>query len=532
MRRPAERAAARGDWWRYGVVYQIYPRSFADASGDGVGDLDGIRRRLDHLSWLGVDAVWLSPFYPSPMADFGYDVADHCDVDPLFGTMADFDRLHADARARGIRVIVDFVPNHTSDQHPWFAQSRSSRDDPKRDFYIWADPRADGSPPNNWLAAFERCGPAWTYDAATGQSYLHSFTARQPDLNWRNPRVRDAMDDVLRFWLDRSVDGFRVDTPHRILKDRRFRDNPPEVAHVRSPEAGEPGRQRNFHLPDVHEVLRRLRGVVDGYHDRVLVGEVITHDLEQWASYYGRGDEFDLVFNAAFWSRPWSAGAFRSVIERAEAVLPASAWPNYALGNHDIPRAATRFGVDGVDARARVAATMLLTLRGTPFLYYGEEIGMTDGEVPAALARDPAGRDPCRTPMQWDGSAGAGFTTGTPWLPVPDTVSRVNVAAQRNDPDSLLVLYRRLIRLRRETPALRHGDLHMRDGAGDVLAYERAADGQRVLVALNFGDTEIDLDLPTPGAVALSTDPNRTLEQADRETLRLRPVEGVVVLHE
>lgn len=525
---------AHGDWWKYGVVYQIYPRSFADADGDGVGDLRGIRHRLDYLSWLGVDALWLSPFYPSPMADFGYDVADYCDVDRLFGSLDDIDELIADAHARGIRVIVDFVPNHTSDEHPWFRESRSSRDNPKRDFYIWADPAPDGSAPNNWLAAFPRCGPAWSYDAPTGQYYLHSFTPRQPDLNWRHPHVRAAMDEIIRFWLDRGVDGFRVDTPHRLVKDRHLRDNPPEVAHVRRPGGGVPRLHRNFHLDEVHDVLRRFREVVDRYDDRVLVGEVITHEAGLWASYFGADDEFNLVFNAAFWSQPWSAPAFRTVVEQAENAVPVTAWPTYALSNHDVPRTATRLGGEEVlDTRARVAATMLLTLRGTPFVYYGEEVGMTDVAVPPEVAYDPDGRDPCRTPMQWDATPGAGFTGGCPWLPLPDAAARVNVAAQRDDANSLLGLHRRLIALRRRLPALHRGDLRMLDGGDDVLAYERSAPlgggTQRVLVALNFSDAEARVDLPASGPVALSTDPGRPLDRTVPAALRLRPAEAVVI---
>lgn len=410
-------------------------------------------------------------------------------------------------------------------------ESRSGRDNPKRDFYTWADPAPGGGPPNNWLAAFERAGPAWTYDDRTGQFYLHSFTPQQPDLNWRDPRVRAAMADVLGFWLDRGVDGFRVDTPHRLAKDAGLRDNPPEVASRRTPTPGMARRHRNFHLPEVHGVLRGFREVVDGYPDRMLAGEVIAHDLALWAEYY---HEFDLVFNAAFWTCPWSAQAFRELVEGVEAALPADAWPDYALSNHDVPRAATRFGRAGRGpARARVAAMMLLTLRGTPFLYYGEEIGMTDGEMPAGAASDPAGRDPCRTPMQWDGSVGAGFTSGDPWLPVPDTARRVNVAVQRDDPDSLLTLYRRLIRLRRELPALHRGAFRVSGHANpDVFAYQRIADGQRVVVALNFGDAEAHVDLPGPGRVLLSTrgDTGSDTGDAAGGRLHLRPTEGVVAL--
>jgi alpha-glucosidase len=355
-------------WWRSGVVYQIYPRSFLDTDGDGVGDLEGVRRKLDHLAWLGVDAVWLSPIFPSPMDDFGYDVADYCDVDPLFGSLAGFDRLLAEAHARGLRVLLDWVPNHTSDRHPWFVESRRSRTSAKRDWYVWRDPAPDGGPPNNWTAAFPPDTLAWTLDPVTGQYWLHCFLPSQPDLDWSNPDVAAAMHDVLRFWLDRGVDGFRVDVVHCLGKDPALPDDPPGLA-------GLPHAALNDH-PATHEVLRGIRGVVDAYPgDRMLVGEVFQLVQPDVTTYYGRGDELHLVFDLPRGLHtPWEAQAWR---ERVAAVMAthaaARAWPTLVLSNHDTPRHRTRLGSE---ARARAAAVMLLTLPGTPFLYAGEELGL------------------------------------------------------------------------------------------------------------------------------------------------------------
>jgi alpha-glucosidase len=542
---------ATGDWWRHGVVYQIYPRSFADADGDGVGDLAGITARLDHLndgtpSSLGVDAIWLSPFYPSPMADFGYDVADYTGVDPVFGTLDAFDRLVAEAHARGIRVVIDLVPNHTSDQHPWFQQSRSSRDNPKRDWYVWADPKPDGSPPNNWVSAFPRAGRAWAFDDATGQFYLHSFTREQPDLNWWNPEVREAMDDVMRFWLDRGVDGFRVDVAHRMARDPELLDNPlVELDEADQDESAQARIRRRARLksvprrdedwPEVHEILRRFRRTLDGYDDRMAVGEVYLFDLQRLARYYGSGqDEFHLAHNFVFLTQPWKAEAFRSVVDQFAALLPAGAWPAWMLGDHDISRIASRYDEDGNGrARARVAAMLLLTLRGTPFVYMGDEIGQTDGAVPPDRVVDVDGRDPERTPMQWDGSPGAGFSTGEPWLPVGAEAARTNVAAQRDDPASTLSLYRRLIWFRKGSAALRGGEYRpLPDVPGGCYAYLRTAGDERLLVALNFTaePLELELDGTDRGRLEISTDPARTTgAEVDLRPLRLGPDEGVIV---
>jgi len=474
-------------WWRSAVVYQIYPRSFADGNGDGVGDLDGLRRRLDHLAWLGVDAVWLSPIFRSPMADFGYDVADYRDVDPLFGTLADLDAVVAEAHARGIRVLLDWVPNHTSDRHPWFVASRSSRSNPKRDWYVWRDPAPGGGPPNNWIAAFRKDAPAWTLDRATGQYYLHLFLPEQPDLDWSNPEVVAAMHAVLRFWLDRGIDGFRVDVVHGLGKDAALPDDPPA-------RAGIPHAALNDH-PSTHAILRALRRLVDAYPgDRVLVGEVFLLFGGTHARYYGRGDELHLVFELpAAVLTPWDAAAWRArIVATAAALDPIDAWPTLVLSNHDTPRHRTRFGSE---ARARAAAVLLLGLRGTPFLYAGEELGLEDAVVPQDRVVDPGGRDGCRAPIPWEPAAPHGWSGAPPWLPWPPDPDRRNVASLRADAGSILHLYRRLLAARRASPALRDGNLTLLETPPDVLAWRRAAGGDRRTIVVNFSSA--------PRAVAL-----------------------------
>ena len=467
---PAPAAPSVSDlpWWRRGALYEIYVRSFQDSDGDGVGDLEGIRRRLDHLAWLGVEGIWLTPFYRSPMADFGYDISDHCDVDPRFGSLADFDALVADAHARGIRVIVDYVPNHTSDQHPWFVASRSSRSDPRRAWYVWRDGRTAGGPPNNWLSLFG--GEAWSCDERTGQYYLHTFLPEQPDLDWRNPEVRDAMFDVARFWLARGVDGFRIDVAGAVMKDPDLRDNEP---------ADDPGRaspfgsewakwrhDRQFGHPDVYDVWREFRRIVDdvaGDRDPVTIAEVSSEHLPTWAAYYGRQlDGVHMPFGFHLLHVDWTAAAIRAIVERVEAALPPGAWPNWVLGNHDQPRVASRAGAE----RARVAMLLLLTLRGAPTLYYGDELGMLDGAIPPERVQDPwerrvpgLGRDRARTPMRWEPGAGGGFCPPgvEPWLPMDDGGSGLDVASQRADPRSMLNLTREILQLRRSHEALASG---------------------------------------------------------------------------
>lgn len=463
-------------WWRNAVVYQIYPRSFADTDGDGIGDLEGVRRHLDHLSWLGVDALWLSPFYRSPMADFGYDVSDYCDVDPIFGSLAEFDHLLAEAHRRGIRVLVDWVPNHTSDQHPWFLESRRSRDSPKRDWYVWRD-GDPATPPNNWTRAFGT-GPAWTWDDHTAQWYLHFFLPEQPDLNWRNPAVVSAMHDTLRFWLDRGVDGFRVDVAHALAKDPALADLPPQRLAL-------PISAQNDD-PHTHVLLRDLRRLVDSYPgSRILVGEVFLLSTAQVATYYGEGDELHLAFNFPPLFAPWEATAWRRRIERvSECLDPVGAWPTWVLSNHDNPRHRTRYGSE---AAARAAAVLLLGLRGTPFLFAGEELGLEDANVPPERRLDPGGRDGCRAPLPWDRSPDHGWAA-EPWLPWPPEAATRSVAAQRADPGSILYLYRRMLAARRASPALRAGDQALLAAPDDVVALHRSVpSGDRRLVLVNMG---------------------------------------------
>jgi alpha-glucosidase len=521
-------------WWKRRVVYQIYPRSFQDTNGDGVGDLRGIRERLDYLKWLGVDAIWISPIYPSPMADFGYDVSDYCGVDPLFGSLEDFDRLIDAAHAREIKVILDFVPNHTSDRHPWFLESRASRANPKRDWYIWRDGKAGGAPPNNWVSQFG--GPAWTLDAATGQYYLHSFLREQPDLNWRNPAVRAAMYDVLRFWLDRGVDGFRVDVIWLLIKDAELRDNPPNPSY--QPTQAAINRFLPLHnadQPEVQQVVSEMRSVLDGYGERVLIGEIYL-PLERLVAYYGqdlRGAH--LPFNFQLIRAAWSAVEIARLVVEYEEALPAGGWPNWVLGNHDQPRIAARVGV----GQARIAAILLLTLRGTPTMYYGDELGLGRVTIPPEAMRDPweknepglgLSRDPSRTPFQWDATPNAGFTSGPPWLPLDPAYKSCNVESLRNDAASILSLYRRLLTIRRRHSALSSGTFQLVGVQSDVLVYERASERERVLVCLNFGDREQPISVPdglSGATILVSTHLDRTGALPD---LVLRPNEGLTIL--
>jgi glycosidase len=505
-------------WWKTAVIYQIYPRSFQDSTGDGVGDLPGITSRLEYLKHtLGVDAIWISPFFPSPMADFGYDVSDYTDVDPIFGSLKHADELVATAHDLGLKVIIDWVPNHSSDRHPWFVESRSSLDNPKRDWYVWRDPSPDGGPPNNWLGMFG--GIAWEFDDTTGQYYLHTFLKEQPELNWRNTGLEAAMHDTLRFWLDRGIDGFRIDVAHFLMKDPDMRSNP-STQTTRSNEKNKHHYDVQEHLfdkahPDIHTTHRRIRSVLDEYGDRYSVGEIHESDWESWAEYYGADlDQLNQPYNFSLLWSEWSASAFREEILAQESVLPHGAWPSHVLGNHDEPRIASRYG----ENRARAAAVLLLTLRGTPTLYYGDEIGMVDGFIPAGQEQDPWGRhhpdlnrDRCRTPMQWNTYRGMGFTSpGTrPWLPFSDTVR--SVEAQIDDADSSLSLYRALLALRRETPALSIGDTAMLDPDNEcVLAYSRHLGSSAIFVAINFTDEAQTFEFPQEVRQILSTHTDRS----------------------
>jgi alpha-glucosidase len=530
----AETAMADGEWWRRGVIYQVYPRSFQDSNGDGVGDLEGIRRRLDYLVWLGVDAIWLSPFYPSPMADFGYDVADYCNVDPLFGDLATFDRLLADAHERGLKLIVDFVPNHSSDEHPWFKESRSSRTNEKRDWYIWRDPGPGGGPPNNWTSDFG--GSAWTFDETTAQYYLHAFLAKQPDLNWRNPDVRAVMHDAMRFWLGRGVDGFRMDVIWHVIKDVEFRDNPINPKYEKH--MGDRDRVLQIYStdrPEVHEVIAGMRRVLEEYGpDRVLIGEIYL-PIERLVAYYGATfPEAHLPFNFHLIGARWRARDLADLIARYESALPPGAWPNWVLGNHDRPRVATRVG----DGQARVAAFLLLTLRGTPTIYYGDELGMRNTPVPPELVQDPhekqepglgLGRDPVRTPMPWDASPNAGFTTGTPWLPLAADWRTVNVSTLVETPGSMADLHRRLLHLRRMRPSLNVGDISLLPVRDAVLAYERRSGGEATVIALNLSGAKAPWELSREAEILLSTHrspgaaPAGMIELAGDEAIVLAP---------
>jgi alpha-glucosidase len=517
-------------WWQRAVIYEVYPRSFADANGDGVGDLRGLIDHLDYLVRLGVDALWLAPIFPSPMADFGYDVADYAGIDPLFGTLADFDALVTAAHARGLRLILDFVANHTSDRHPWFLASRSSRNDPNREWYLWRDAAADGRPPTNWLSQFG--GSAWEWDEATQQYYLHSFLREQPDLNWRNAAVRAAMYDVLRFWLARGVDGFRVDVLWLLIKDDRYPDNPENPSW----REGKSSYERLLPLntsdrPEVHDIVAEMRGVLDTYPDRVLIGEIYL-PLTRLVSYYGRDLRgAHLPFNFALIGTAWNAEALAALIREYEVALPLGAWPNWVLGNHDKPRIATRVGA----AQARVAAMLLLTLRGTPTLYYGDELGMVDVAIAPDAMRDPAerrqpgigmGRDPQRTPIPWDPSPSGGFTTGDPWLPLGEHET-ANVASLTSDPSSILTLYRELIALRKMQRALTVGTLDAVAATGSVLTYERRLAPASLHVVLNLGSDP--QRVPTNAErIVLSTTLAGSGERVSAE-MALAPHEGVIL---
>lgn len=537
-------SAADRPWWQSAVIYQIYPRSFQDSNGDGIGDLAGILERVNYLQWLGIDAVWISPIFPSPMADFGYDISDYNNVDPTFGTLADFDRLVTALHDRGMRVILDFVPNHTSIAHPWFAEARQSRSSKKRDWYIWRDPAPDGGPPNNWLS--QAGGSAWTFEPKTGQYYYHAFLPEQPDLNWRNPEVRSAMHDVLRFWLDRGVDGFRVDVLWHLAKDPQFRDDPvnPDFR------AGDPPFKQVLPIysadqPNIMDIAIEMRRVLDEYsNDRVLIGELYV-PLERLVAYYGPDlTAVHLPFNFsllwAAWTREgWSVDRLQRLISEYESALPAGAWPNWVLGNHDQPRVATRLGT----AQARVAMVLLLTLRGTPTLYYADELCHESVPIPPDRMRDPfgvnmpggtQGRDPVRTPMPWDQSETAGFSNGGPWLPLAVNARSICVENQKNDPDSMLTLTRSLIALRRREPALNIGDWLPLPLADDVLAYVRVWRNRRFIIILELESRPktIRLGPGIVGRIEISTHPNR-LGEVVKDHFEIEADEAIVIaVHE
>lgn len=512
-------------WWKHAVVYQIYPRSFQDSNGDGIGDLNGIRERLDYLVDLGIDAIWISPIYPSPMADFGYDVADYCGIDLIFGTMEDFDRLLEEVHRRGLRLILDFVPNHSSDKHPWFLESRSSRESSKRDWYIWRDQ------PNNWQSHFG--GSAWEFDERTGQYYLHEFLKEQPDLNWRNPQVKAAMFEAFRFWLRKGVDGFRIDVMWLIIKDDQFRDNPPNPAYT----PGQGSRAQFLPVydadrPEIHGLVAEMRAVLEEFGDRVLIGEIYL-PIPRLMAYYGkelRGA--NLPFNFQLLQCAWTADDLAGTIGDYTSTLPPGAWPNWVLGNHDKSRIASRIGVE----KARAAALLLLSLPGTLTIYYGEELGMQDVPIRPEEAQDPAerrqpgigmGRDPERTPMPWDDSPLCGFTEGLPWLPISSTNRAINVESSRNDPNSMLALYRRLLRLRHGEPVLVSGQLTDLSAADGVLQFGRSDGKKRFGIVVNLGETARQIPFEK-GVIAVCTDLRREGETVN-EQVQLKPAEAAII---
>jgi alpha-glucosidase len=540
------RAATAGEgsgtrWWHEMVLYENHLPSLRDGNGDGIGDLEGLIGSLDYLArTLGVTAVWVGPCYRSPLLDQGFDITDHMEIDPVFGDLATFDRLIAEAHRRGLRIIADYVPNHTSNQHPWFLESRSSRDNPKRDWYVWADAAPGRDYPNNWLS--EVSGSVWEWDEHTGQFYLHSHLREQPDLNWRNPEVREAMLDVLRFWLDRGVDGFRIDVAHMLMKDPALRDNPPNPNPEPNPyELQDPEFFSQLHVndrlhPDVHGVLRSINQIVADYDgDRVVIGEIEALEWSHWAEFFGKDlDELHLPFAFQLIETPWDAAELAHTIQSLESALPDGAWPILALGNMDRARLASRIG----RSQARVAAVLLLTLRGSPTIFYGDELGMVDQPVPRERQRDYFGlvggvtHDPTRTPMPWTGGANAGFSTAEPsrlWLPACPEYETINVEAQLADAASSLNLYRRLLALRRHSNALRFGS-YLRRPASDqrCLVYTRTASGESKLVALNLTAEPHELRITERGSIVLSSGPERSGERLSG-TLRLAAGEAVVV---
>lgn len=542
--------ARTNEWWKPSVIYHIYPRSFQDSNGDGIGDINGIRSRLDYLKWLGVDTFWLSPIYSSPMADFGYDVSNHCDIDPMFGTLKDMDLLIEEAHSKDLKIILDFVPNHTSDQHPWFLESKSNRINPKRNWYYWKDPAKGGGVPNNWLSRFDGKS-AWKWDARTEQYFLHTFLAEQPDLNWRNPEVKEAMLDILRFWYDRGVDGFRVDVSYRVMKDPLFRDNPVN-------KNWKPGMDKSFRLiekytkntPDIHMFNRWIRETNDEYDDRVTIGEM-NLSIPKLCAHYGTPEhpEFHLPFNFRLVFSDWDADNIKDLINQYEAIMPGHGWPNWVLSNHDQPRFATRAG----SHQARNGLLFLLTVKGTPTIYYGDELELQNVEVPQDQVQDPweilspgmgLGRDPVRTPMPWDSTRNAGFCPDSvrPWLPFADDSNENNVENQKSKPASALWFAKRVIELRNRYEAFTLGEQTVCPSPDKILAYIRTDGKMSFLVVLNISNQEKtfkfdELKSNTPGqfknqemSVILSTNMDTiTHFNPEKGELHLRPHEGCIL---
>jgi len=494
-------------WWKNGIIYQIYPRSFQDTNGDGIGDLAGAIQHLDYIKELGVDAIWFSPINPSPDVDFGYDVADYHTIDPKFGNLQDFERLLQEAHKRDLHVIMDLVLSHSSDQHRWFQESRKSKDNPYHDWYIWRDPAPDGGYPNNWLSNFG--GSAWEYDENLGQYYYHAFAKGQPDLNWHNPEVRSTLLDVFRYWLDKGVDGFRLDVFNNYFQDELFRDNPRNEGFsvrklLRKFDAYEHIFDSN--QPEMIGVVEDIRKIMDSYPDRYVVGETYLATSVQARTYIGE-NRLHAGFDYAFCNSAFNAKAYGQAIQYWDALHGDDAWPNYFFNNHDTPRSTTRFAQGESDAIPKLLLAMQLTVRGTPFLYYGEEIGMRDINLTRSQVQDPAGkrywsfnkgRDGCRSPMQWNSKLNAGFTTGEPWLPVNKDYTVRNVDAQTASAASLLTFYKELIQLRRAHPALNAGKLDMiQTENDDLLIYQRVHSDEKMLIVLNFSKEISTYQLPT-----------------------------------
>ena len=498
------------DWWRSAVIYQIYPRSFQDSNGDGVGDLPGIVARMDYIAALGVDAIWVSPFFTSPMADFGYDIADFRDVDPLFGTLADFDALLAAAHARGIRVMIDQVLSHTSIEHPWFAESRRSRDNPKADWYVWADARPDGTPPNNWLSIFG--GVAWTWDPRRRQYYLHNFLSSQPQLNFHNAEVRAAQLDNLRFWLQRGVDGFRLDSINFPYHDAQLRDNPAKPEELRIGRGFSPDNPYAFQYhtynntrPENVLLLEDVRRLFDLYPGSVTLGEISSDDSLATIAEYVSPTRLHMAYSFELLTDDFSAAHIRGTVETLQARMP-DGWPCWAVSNHDVRRAVTRWGGDDASpAFAKQMVALVASLRGSVCLYQGEELGLPEADVPFEALQDPygkafwpnfKGRDGCRTPMPWDDSRDVGFGSDTPWLPVPDAHRIRNVSKQEADPDSPLQAARAFLHWRRQQPALLHGGIRFLDAPEPVLAFVRTHAEQSLLVVFNLSDVAQEWQVP------------------------------------
>lgn len=505
------------EWWRGAVIYQIYPRSFSDSSGDGVGDLKGITQKLDYVAALGVDAVWLSPFFTSPMADFGYDVSDYQNVDPMFGTLEDFDEMLDGMHRRGLKLIIDVVLNHTSEKHPWFAESRASRDNPRADWYVWADPRPDGTPPNNWLSVFG--GPAWQFDTRRGQYYYHQFLKEQPDLNIRNPAVQDTMLGVMKWWLDKGVDGFRLDALNHCIHDEKLRDNPPLEGMDHSKHGGRQTHpyywQRHLYdktQPEMIPFLQRLRALTGQYPERMMVAEIGDDFQIKTSVEYTRGDDrLHTSYNFALLGPDiYDARKLRGVIQEY-LDSPEESWPSWAFSNHDVVRVATRWAVDGKvdDNQAKMLIALVTSLRGTAFVYQGEELGLPEADIPFELLQDPfgiylwpedKGRDGCRTPFPWDGKqANAGFSTAQrTWLPVPIEHLAKSVADEEQNGHSPLHFTRRFLAWRKALPLLRHGGMEFLDLREPLLGFRRMKSGEEIHCIFNLGPDTLKIALPAP----------------------------------